>query len=87
MVESLDTEKKLNDRAPTTTMPGGPRLSSKYGAIIGVVCAVIGVLGYFVFGWRFSDPTAGIHPSVGSAIGFVVAIFALGSVLYQRFAK
>lgn len=68
-------------------MPGSTRSSFKYGTVIGIICAVIGALGYFVFGWRFGDPTAGLHPGVGSAIGFVVAIFAIGSVLYQRFAR
>jgi hypothetical protein len=46
---------------------------------IGVVAALVGVIGYAVFGWRFGG--GGLDPS--SVLGAVVAAFAILWLAYR----
>ena len=60
-------------------MPGRPS-QSKPLQYIGALVALIAIVGYVVFGWRFGE-TDGILPL---AIGIICVILAVGSTLYQR---
>ena len=60
-------------------MPGRAS-SSQTLQYVGAIAAVIGVLGYVVFGWRFGETDAAIPFILG---GFAAAI-AIGWNLYRR---
>ena len=60
-------------------MPGRAS-SSKSLQFIGALAAVVGVIGYVVFGWRFGE-TDGTIPFV---LGAVCVVIAVGWELYQR---
>lgn len=60
-------------------MPGRPS-QSKPLQYIGVLVAIIALVGYVVFGWRFGEAD-GVLPL---AIGIVCVIIAVGWTLYQR---
>lgn len=60
-------------------MPGRPS-QSKPLQYIGALVALIAIVGYVVFDWRFGE-TDGILPL---AIGIICVILAVGSTLYQR---
>ncbi|WP_148294553.1 hypothetical protein [Halarchaeum acidiphilum] len=64
-------------------MVRGPRSGTKIGWAIGVAAAIIGFLGYFVFGWRFSSGNGGIS----SGIGLLIAVIAVVLALYRNFSK
>lgn len=61
-------------------MPGRPS-RSKPLQYLGAVVALLAIVGYTVFGWRFGE-TDSIAPF---AIGVVIAVFAVGWTLYQRY--
>lgn len=67
-----------NPRA-NTDMPGRSSQSTPL-QYVGVAVALLAVVGYTVFGWRFGEPN-GIAPF---AIGVAVAIFAVGWTAYQK---
>lgn len=60
-------------------MPGRPS-QSKPLQYIGALVALIAIIGYVVFGWRFGE-TDGILPL---ALGIGCAVLAIGWTLYQR---
>lgn len=53
---------------------------SKVFRYVGAIAALIGVVGYTVFGWRFGE-NDGVVPL---ALGIVFALTAVGWTLYQR---
>ena len=55
------------------------RASSKTGAVIALVCAAVGIIGWAVFGWRFTN--AGVLPT---GIGAAVAVVAVAAMAYRR---
>lgn len=57
----------------------GPLPQSTVFKYIGGLAAVIGLIGYVVFGWRFGE-TEGALPGV---LGIVFVIIAVAWVLYQ----
>lgn len=63
-------------------MAGGIGSGSTIGRAIGIAVAVVGVIGYFVFGWRF-----GSGGGLSSSVGFLVAVLAAGLVIYRYFDK
>lgn len=60
-------------------MPGRSS-QSKSIQYIGIAVALLAIVGYTVFGWRFGE-TSGTTPF---AVGAAVAIFAVGWTLYQQ---
>ena len=58
----------------------GRSSESKPLQYLGAIVALIAVVGYVVFGWRFGE-TDGVLPL---AIGILGAIIAVGWTLYQR---
>lgn len=60
-------------------MPGRGS-SSRTLQYVGIIAAVIGVLGYVAFGWRFGDADA----TIPSLLGALCVIIAVGWELYRR---
>lgn len=60
-------------------MLDGLRTDSRVGFGVAVVAAVVGLVGYTVFGWRFGGDGGG----VSTVIGAVVAVVAVGLVAYE----
>lgn len=61
-------------------MPGRGRSASPAIRVIGVVVALIAVVGYLVFGWSFNSS----ENTLPTAIGIIVAVLAIGWTLYER---
>lgn len=61
-------------------MPGPDASDSNLGALVGALAAVVGLVGYVAFGWRFGDASGAVPQGVGVA----VALFAVLVVLYGR---
>ncbi len=55
---------------------------SKLVVFVGVLAAVVGAIGYTMFGWRFG----GEGPAIATWIGVAVAIFAVVVTIYRRWA-
>lgn len=60
-------------------MPGRAS-SSKPLQYVGALVAVVAVIGYVVFGWRFGETDSAIP----FALGAVCAVLAVGWELYRR---
>ncbi len=59
-------------------MPG--RSQAARGAfLVGLAAAVVGLVGYVVFGWRFGDGGNG----VSTGLGVLVAALAIAVTLYR----
>lgn len=63
-------------------MPGRSS-RSKPLQYIGIATALLALVGYTVFGWRFGE-SGGTTPF---AVGAAVAVFAVGWTLYQRLSS
>ena len=63
-------------------MPGGGHSEWSVERGIGVVAVVIALIGYFGFGWRFGADNG----PVATGVGILVAVVAVGVVLYRRYA-
>lgn len=60
-------------------MPGRAS-DSKLGQYVGAAVALVAVVGYVVFDWRFGDP---VSPAP-VAIGVACALAAVGWTVYRR---
>lgn len=63
-------------------MPGRPS-QSKPLQYIGVLVALLAIVGYTVFGWRFGEAGS----TIPFAVGATVATFAVGWTLYQQISS
>ncbi len=61
-------------------MPGAGRSNSLAVRGIGALVALTAVVGYLVFGWSFNGPTN----TIPAAIGIIVAVSAIGWMIYSR---
>lgn len=58
----------------------GMRFQSRLSQYIGAGAALIGIVGYAIFGWRFG----GTGSVSSNALGVAVAVFAILWLIYQR---
>lgn len=79
LLDSVDLGKLLTGTVGGKDMASRPS-QSKPLQIVGVFVAVLALVGYVVFDWRFGE-TDGVVPL---AIGIICAILAVGWTLYQH---
>lgn len=64
-------------------MPGPGMSNSKVGKVLGVLAAVVGLVGFVFLDWRF-DGSSGTFPEI---LGIGVAAIAVVLVLYRQFSS
>jgi len=62
-------------------MPGNAPGRSPSALFVGLLATLLGVIGHFVFGWRFGADSG----PVPVTLGVPFAVVAVGWTLYRRF--
>jgi len=62
-------------------MPGPGMSNSNVGQLLGVLAAIVGVIGFVFLGWRFGDGGGTLPGSIGIGVAAVAVVL----VLYRHF--